>query len=166
MASRLPRILLTVLKGVFCGALVGFLIGGYVVVQTEEHVVQATDFSHVVFYQEAQSRFESTVLVAFVVVLAAIGPLIAFGSFGPWVRHSVYGLVACVAAVAVLGLLGAIITNQQPFNMYVGAKSTWIGFARTYGLPVAFLVGPVTGVLFGRKLHHRRERLNREHGKG
>jgi hypothetical protein len=106
--------------------------------------------THPVPYEHSQSRYASTVLLAFVVVFAAIGPVIAAASFGPWIRHAVYGLVGGVGLVVVVALIGAAITNQQPFNMNKVSHSTWTDIARIYAVPVMLIIGPVSGILIGR----------------
>lgn len=152
MDSRLPRV---VLGGILGGALVGFLIGAYVVILTEDHVIQREDFAVALRYEQSQSRYVSTVLLAFVVTFAGIGPFVASASFGGWIRHAVFGLVSTIGAVVCVTLIAAAITNQQPINMMKGSRSTYIDIARTYGVPVAIILGPVAGILMGRFIGRR-----------
>ncbi len=161
MNTRVPRI---VIEGIFGGALVGFLIGAYVVVLTRGHVIQRADFVYPLAFEQAQSRYLFTMLFVFVAVFAAVGPVIAAASFGPWIRHAVYGLAGGVTLAVVVALLAASIMDQQPFNMYKGSKSTCIDIARVYAVPVAIIIGPITGILFGTLRRCRAESIHHKHG--
>lgn len=152
MDSRLPR---AVFSGTFGGALVGFLIGAYVVVLSKDHVLHREDFSVALRYEQSQSRYVSTVLLAFVATFAAIGPFVAFASFGAWIRHAVYGLVSTIGTVVCVTLMAAAITGQQPINMMKGSPSTYIDVARLYAIPVAIIVGPIAGILVGNFIGRR-----------
>ena len=99
MNPSLPRV---IISGIVGGALVGLLIGAYVVVLTEDHVIRRADYAHPLSYEQAQSRFSSTLLLAFVVIFAAIGPVLASASFGTWIRHAIYGMVAAIGTVVVV----------------------------------------------------------------
>ncbi len=147
MDSRLPR---TVFSGILGGALVGFLIGAYVVVLTKDHVLHVDDFSIARRYEQSQSRYVSTVLSAFIATFAAIGPFVASASFGGWIRHAVYGLVSTIGTVVCVTLIAAAITGQQPINMMKGSPSSYIDVARVYAIPVAIIVGPIAGILVGK----------------
>ena len=149
MHSRLSRV---VIGGILGGGLVGFLIGAYVVILTADHVIRPDYFANALSYEQSKARFASTVLLAFVVVFAAIGPVVASASFGGWIRHAVYGLVSAVAIVVGVTLIAAAVTNQQPINMTKGARRTYIDVARTYAIPMALIIGPVAGILTGRFL--------------
>jgi predicted small integral membrane protein len=131
MNSRMPRV---VLSGILGGTLVGFLIGMYVVVLTESHVIRRDDYAAALFHEQAQLRYVSTVLQAFVVVFAAIGPVVASASFGGWIRHAIYGLVSAIALVVCVTLVAAALTGQQPINMMRESPSTYINFARIYAM--------------------------------
>src|SRR5688572_21959709 len=98
---NVPRVLF---NGILGGALVGLLIGFYVVLLTTGHVVRRVDFNLAIEFEEAKTRFSWTVLLAFVVVFSFIGPLIASASFGPWVRHAVYGLVVSIGLIVGVAL--------------------------------------------------------------
>ena len=150
--SRVPQI---VLGGIIGGALVGFLIGAYVVVLTENHVIRRADFAHAVPYEQSQSRYVSTVLFAFAVVFAAIGPFVASASFGGWIRYAVYGLVCSIGMVVCVALIAAAFAGEQPFSMTKGSPSTYLDIARNYAIPIAIAIGPVAGILFGRLYHPR-----------
>ena len=152
MNSRMPRV---VLSGILGGALVGFLIGMYVAVLTESQVIRRDDYAVDLLYEQAKLRYVSTVLLAFVVVFAAIGPVVASATFGGWIRHAVYGLVSAIAIVVCLTLVAAAITGQQPINMMKGSPSTYIDFARIYAVPIAMLFGPIAGIVIGRFLGRR-----------
>lgn len=149
------RVIWILSRGIIGGVLVGFLIGAYVVMLTEHHVIQRDDYVYPIRFEQAESRYGTTVLFAFVVVFAAIGPFVAAASFGPWIRHAVYGLTCGIAVVAGVALVSAIVTDQQPFNMQKGSKSTCIDIARIYTLPVAIVVGPAVGILTGALLCRR-----------
>lgn len=152
MDSRLPR---AVLSGILGGALVGFLIGAYVVVLTKDHVLHRYDFSIALHYEQSQSRYVSTVLLAFVATFAAIGPFVASASFGGWIRHAVYGLVSSIGTVVCVTLIAAAITGQQPINMMKGSPITYIDVERVYAIPVAIIVGPIAGILVGNFIGRR-----------
>ncbi len=155
MDFRLPRV---VLSGILGGALVGFLVGAYVVVLSQGHVIRRDDFADALAYEQTQWRFISTVVAAFVVVFAAIGPVVASASFGVWIRHAVYGMVSAVGVVVGVTLIAAAITGQQPLNMTKGSPSTYIDIARAYAVPVAIITGPIAGILIGRFLGYRKIR--------
>jgi len=138
-----------VFKGIVGGALVGAVIGAYAVVLTEDHVVQPDGFARPLFFEQDQARYASTVLVAFIGVFTAIGPFIVAASFGPWIRHAVYGLVGSVGLVVVVALIAAAIMNQQPFNMNKVSHSTCIDIARIYAVPIAIIIGPAVGIQAG-----------------
>jgi hypothetical protein len=144
MKAHLPQILT---RGLIGGALVGLLIGAYVIVLSKDHVIRHEDFSHPLVYEQAESRFISTVILAFTIVFAGIGPFIAAASFGPWIRHAIYGLTGSVFVVVAVTLLAAGINKEQPFNSNKVAKSTCIDLARIYFLPAALVAGPVVGLL-------------------
>ncbi len=146
--NRLPRILAS---GILGGVLVGFLIGVYVVVLTADHVIRRDDFLHPLQFEQSESRYGRTVLLAFMIVFASIGPFIAAASFGSWIRHAVYGLVGGVGLVVVVTLIAAAISNQQPFNTYKGSQSTCIDiegvrqvglFPEPYEKPTVMLATP------------------------
>ncbi len=147
MNSRLPRV---TIGGALGGVLVGFLIGAYVVVLTKDHVIQLDDFVDASRYEQSQSRYVYTVVLAFISTFAVIGPFVVAASFGDWIRHAVYGLVSTIGAVICVTLIAAAISNQQPINMKKSAPSTYIDVARTYAVPVAIIVGPVAGILVGK----------------
>jgi uncharacterized sodium:solute symporter family permease YidK len=146
------QVLRTVLKGIIGGACFGFLIGAYIVVLSKAYVIRSNDFTYPMAYEETEERYASTLVLFFVTVFAVIGPYIAAASYGPWLRHGVYGLVCSVAAVVVTTLIAASIADQQPFNMHKTATSEWIDLARVYLLPGALVAGPVIGMWVGRFL--------------
>lgn len=143
----LPQILA---KGILGGALVGFLISAYVVEVSREYVFQQEDFAHALAFEQTEQRYASTVVLALVLVFAGIGPFVAAATFGPWLRHAVYGFVGSFFVVVGMVVVAAALTNQQPFNMHKGSGSTWINIGRLYGVPAALLVGPVVGLLIGK----------------
>lgn len=149
MNSRSPRV---VIGGILGGGLVGFLIGAYVVVLTHDYVIRSDDYAHPLQYEQSQTRFASTVLLAFIIVFASIGPIIAFASFGTWIRHAVYGMVSAIGMVVIVALIAAAITNQQPFNTMKGSQRTCIDIACTYAVPAAIILGPGAGILAARFL--------------
>lgn len=149
------RLLRTIFSGILGGVLVGFLIGAYVVVLTKDHVLHSDDFSVPLSFEQSQSRYISTVLLAFVATFAAIGPFVSFASFGSWIRHAMYGLVLTILAVVCVTLFGAAVTDQQPFNTFKGSPSTFIDAARNYAIPLAIIVGPITGILVGKFIGRR-----------
>ncbi len=159
MNARLPRI---VIVGILGGVLVGFLIGAYIVILSEDHVIRRDDYAHPLLYEQSQLRYASTVMLAFVIVFAAIGPVIAAASFGPWIRHAVYGLVGGIGLVVAIALIGAAITNQQPFNVHKRSLHTWIDVARIYAIPASLILGPVFGILVGR-VRYRRSDVGASH---
>lgn len=146
----------TLISGVVGGAMVGFLIGVYVLNLTADYVVQHGDFADPRAFEVAQARFIRTTLAAFVAAFAIVGPYVAAASFGPWIRHAVLGLVGGIAAVVVAALVTALVANEQPFNRRKGAESISIDIARLYGVPAAIGVGPVIGILVGRRRNRAR----------
>ena len=140
------------MKGIIGGVLVGLFIGSYVTVLSKDHVIKRDDFSHPIAYEQAESRYISTVILAFTSVFAAIGPFVAAASIGPWISHAIYDLTGCVIVVVAATLLAAGIRNEEPFNSNKVAKSTCIDLARNYFLPAALVTGPVFGLLIGRSI--------------
>ncbi len=163
MATTNVSLLQILMKGILGGALAGLLTGAYVVILSTEYVIQRDDFIYPLAFENAEQRYALTVLTAFVVIFAAIGPLVAAASFGPWIRHAVYGLTASVTLVVAVTLFAAWATNEQPFNMHKGSSSWWIDIARVYILPAALVAGPVLGLLTGGVLRRHGTNL-REHG--
>ncbi len=119
---------------------------------TGAYVLRPDDFDAPLRYQQTHSRYKATLLMTFVVVFSLLGPVIASASFGAWLRHAVYGLTTSVAIVVAVALLGAALADQQPFNMHKEAASTSIDLARTRGVPAAIVLGPIAGILIGRRL--------------
>ena len=158
----LTRIALTVIKGVLGGAAVGLLIGAYAMGLTAGQVLRRDEFSAAILFEEAELRYAKAVILSFVVTFAAIGPYVAAANFGPWIRHAAYGLAASVGLVVGIALLAAAMTNQQPFNRYIGSKSTCIDIARDNGLPLALLLGPPAGILIGirKRRYHAEQPAN------
>ena len=148
MKEGLARI---IVSGIIGGSVIGLLVGAYVVVLTEDYVVQRDDFVRAIQFEQSQARYQIVVINAFVVVCGTLGPFIAAASFGRWIRHAVYGLVAGVGAVVAVTLVVAAIANQQPFNNAKGAQSTCIDFARNFVVPLALVAGPLAGILLGKR---------------
>lgn len=148
----MARIFLIVVKGILVGGLIGFLSGAYVALLTKGYVLRREDYLSSILYEQTKSRFIFSMLLTFVIVFAAIGPVVAAASFGPWLRHAVFGLVGGIGTVVFCALACAAIANQQPFNMRKGSSSTYIGRARVYAIPMAFIVGPIVGIWLGRML--------------
>jgi len=78
-----------VVSGIIGGLLLGALIGACVVIQTADGVVRRGDF----LCEQTAARYSKTVSLAFAIALGAIGP---------WIRPTVYGLVAAVAVLCLL----------------------------------------------------------------
>lgn len=156
MKSLLPQ---TIIRGLVGGILVGFVIGSYILGLTSYYVIQSADFVHEVAREHADSRYATVILVSFMAVFATIGPYFSAGSYGPWLRHATYGLVGAVMLVTIIGLIGAAMTNEQPFYSNKLSNREWIDGARFYGIPVAVLIGPVTGMLIGQRISRRSEPL-------
>ncbi|HUE74833.1 MAG TPA: hypothetical protein VMP01_28455 [Pirellulaceae bacterium] len=140
----------TLFSGVVGGAMIGLLIGVYVLDLTVDYVVQHDDFAHPVAFEEAQARYSRTIVTAFVLAFSVVGPYVAAASFGPWIRHAVLGLVGSIVTVVIVALIAALLTNEQPFNRSKGSESTSIDIARMYGIPAAIVMGPVIAMLVGR----------------
>ena len=145
---QLPRMLLAGLSG---GSLVGLLVGAYLASVSVDYVIRRDDYSHPLIYEQAQRRYVATVALLFLAVFALVGPVFAAASYGPWLRHMVYGFLGGIVTVVALALFCAALTNQQPFNAYKGSHSTCIDIARIYGISVATVIGSVIGILVGRR---------------
>ncbi len=143
------RILGIVITGLLGGALVGTLIGIYSVTITVDHVIRRDDFATSLAFEQSQSRYMWTVIVAFFATFTAIGPVIAGFSFGKWARHSVGGFLGVFMTLTFLSLTCALVTNQQPFNHRKGAQSTCIDFSRIYAGPISLIIGPALGIAIG-----------------
>lgn len=155
MSAKLVR---TVLAGLLGGAAIGLVAGGYAIVLTEIIVLHRDDFATPLAFEQTQNRFRLVLLAAFSVVFAVSGPYIAAGSYGPWLRDAIYGAVCGAMLVVGLTLFFAFVTNEQPFNQFVGSESRWIDRGRLYGVPAALLLGPLFGTIAGRRF--RKSTLN------
>lgn len=141
----------TTLKGVISGAFIGLFLGVYISNLTIGYVIQSTDYVNRTMFEMAESRFSSILILSFVTILTLIGPYVASTTFGPWPRHALYGLLGGVVLVVGIALLGAFIQGERPFyGSKLLAEQTWIDAARGYGIPAAFVVGPIVGILIGR----------------
>lgn len=143
------ELLKTVVKGLVGGALAGFVVAIYVTAVAGEYVIHHDDYSHPVFYQDAQSRFVHTIFLSFTLAFAAIGPVIAAGSYGRWLRHATFGLVCGVALATGIVMIGSAIAHQQPFYSAKGTRADWTEFGLFYAIPCALIFGPVLGILIG-----------------
>jgi hypothetical protein len=143
-------LLFTILRGVVVGFLTGLLLGVYVCILSGSHVIRRSDYAFPILYEEAQSRYVSVILTSFSLVLAAVGPVVTAASFGPWIRHAVYGLVGGISLVLIVALVCAACLNQLPFNRSYLAYSTSIDLARMYFVPIAVVVGPICDIIVGR----------------
>ncbi|QDT97558.1 hypothetical protein [Gimesia aquarii] len=147
----------TILKGVCVGAFSGLLLGFYICVLTSQNVIQRADYTHPILYENADGRYNTAVILSFVLVFSVVGPFVASASYGRWMRHAIYGLVGCLAIVVAVALIGAAINNEQPFNMLKVAERSFIDAARVYGIPASFVIGPFAGIMIGRYRNKRRE---------
>lgn len=139
-----------VVKGICVGAVAGLLLGKYICVLTSNYVIQRTDYLHPLYYENAEGRYNSMVILSFVLVFSVVGPFVASASFGRWMRHAVYGLMCCIALVVGVALMGAAYLNEQPFHDSYMDGATCIDTARLYGIPASFVIGPLVGILIGR----------------
>jgi MFS family permease len=151
------KILKSTVSGVIGGLLVGALVGAYFVVQTSETVIQRDDYKTSVLYEQAETRYKKTILAAFSISFAMVGAFVANATFGSWLSPAIYGMLGSVAVVVAVTIVVAALTNQQPINMQKGSSRACIDVARSCGLPVAVVFGPILGVLVGtwRSNRHR-----------
>lgn len=151
MKSNLLQI---IAKGLIGGAFTGYVIGAYFVLFSKKYVFRADDFRHIIFQEEAEFRFTTAVLLAFVTAFALIGPYVAAGSYGPWVRHAIYGIVGSfgfvVVGALIAGLVNQVINGEQPFGRFSSSADLWHGIARYFGIPLALIVGPWIGIGIGK----------------
>tara|TARA_R110002111_G_scaffold262504_1_gene338849 strand:- start:1052 stop:1480 length:429 start_codon:yes stop_codon:yes gene_type:complete len=141
------------------------LLGMYLCVLTIDYVIQRSDYAQPLLFEQAQIRYSSAVILSLMIVFSLVGPFIAAASFGPWLRHAVYGLVGCIALVVGVALVGAGIKNEQPFNKLKSdgnGKTDCIDAARLYGIPVSFVIGPIAGILIGRQWIKQAETENQQ----
>lgn len=139
-----------ILKGMVGGAFAGLILGFYVTVLTRNYVIQQSHYQTVIFFEEGRVRYMQVVMLSIIGILSLIGPFIAAADYGPWLRHAVYGLVGCISLVVGAALLGTIIRKEHFVYHSKMAEMTCIDAARLYGLPTAFVLGPIAGVLIGR----------------
>ncbi len=139
------------LKGILAGAYIGYVLGYYICDLTSGYVIQNIDYTHSFYFEKAQERFRSMMVLSFVVVFAFIGPFVAAATFGRWMRHAVYGFVTCLVLVVICALVGAAKMNENPFHdrKRGNSKHTCIDAARYYGIPASLLVGPIAGIIIG-----------------
>ncbi len=144
------RVLVMIGKGVLGGAILGFLVTNYVLHLTNGYVVQRDDFAYPLAYEQAQQRYATTLLLAFVIVFAGAGPLLVAASFSPWMKHAVYGLVCGVGLTVFVALFAATIAGERPFRPDKVGKQTCMDFAHHCGIPIAMVAGPLIGVWAGK----------------
>lgn len=154
----------TILKGVLGGVFTGFILGFYLTVLTRDYVIEPGHFQTEVLFEQGQVRFTQVVMLGCMGILALVGPFIVAAEFGPWLRHAVYGLVACLALVVGGALLGSRLMNEPLVYDSKMADRTCIDAARLYGIPTAFVLGPIVGMLIGgaREKWYRQEPGNIE----
>ena len=129
----------TILKGVLGGVFTGFILGFYLTVLTRDYVIEPGHFQTDVLFEQGQVRFTQVVMLGCMGILALVGPFIVAAEFGPWLRHAVYGLVGCLALV---------VNEPLVYNSKM-ADTTCIDAARLYGIPAAFVLGPIVGIMIG-----------------
>lgn len=143
-------VLRRVISGVFCGSLIGAVIGVYVFMLTADSVILRDDFDHVVSWEQAADRFRWTLLISFSIVFALVGPFVANARFGTWLRPAVYGLVVSMAILCTATLIASAFTKQQPVYMHKGAGRDYADAALRIGVPLSFVFGPVIGAFAAR----------------
>lgn len=140
-----------IVKGVIGGAFAGLFVGVVLANLTVGYVIQRTDYVHATLFEMAERRYCNVVLLSVILLFVLIGPFFAAVSFGPWLRHAMYGLLGGVALVVGIALLGAWVQGERPFyGNKVSSEENRIAAARGYGIPAAFVIGPLAGVLIGR----------------
>ena len=146
-------ILHVLIKGILAGAFVGLVAGVYASHLTLQNVIKKEDYSHPLYYERAQERYTTAMRRSFLVAFAFCGPFVAAASFGEWIRHAVYGVIGCLGFVVTFSLLISI-ANFAFGDVSVIASikfpSPPVRFAQQYGVPAAFLLGPIVGIVFGR----------------
>lgn len=112
---------------------------------------RADDFRHVIFKRKPSSVTLLAVVSAFVAAFAMIGPYVAAGSYGPWIRHAIYGLVGCVGIVVGLavfaGFFYELLYGQRPFRSSQ-SFDMWYGMAHHIGICL-IVIGPWIGIGIG-----------------
>ena len=144
------------LSGVIGGLFLGLLVGGYVVVQTHETVIQRDAYKTSLLWEQAETTYVKTTVTAFAITFAFVGALISNATFGSWLRPAVYGILYSFVALIVFTILAAAVTGQQPVNMQKGSSRTIIDVARSYGVFVSIVVGSIAGILGNRWRQARR----------
>lgn len=148
----------TILKGVLGGVFTGFILGFYLTVLTRDYVIEPGHFQTDVLFEQGQVRFTQVVMLGCMGILALVGPFIVAAEFGPWMRHAVYGLVGCLTLVVGGALLGSRLRNEPLVYNSKMADTTCIDMARLYGIPAAFVLGPLVGIMIGRYCEKRHTR--------
>ena len=138
------------ISGIVGGVLLGMLVGGYVVVQTRETVIQRDAYKTSLLHEQAELRYIKSTITAFAITFAVVGAGVGNATFGSWLSPAIYGVLGTFVALIILTLVAAAFTDQQPFNMQKGSSRTIIDFVRTYGVPVSVVVGPFAGILYSR----------------
>ena len=146
------------LCGVIGGLFLGSLVGAYIVVQTHETVIQRDAYKTSLLWEQAESTYVKTTVTAFAITFAFVGAFVSNATFGPWLRPAVYGVLYSFIALVVFTVLAAAVTGQQPVNMQKGSSRTIIDVARSYGVFVSIVVGPIAGILWSRWRQMRRSR--------
>ena len=138
-----------VFKGVLVGACVGLVIGVYASQLTLRRVIKKEDYSHPIHYENAQMRYTSAMRGVFVFICGFCGPFIAAASFGEWIRSAVYGTIGCLALfvcfIIVVSLVNSAVSGV-PVLASLKFPSPAVRMAQHYGVPAAFLLGPIIGV--------------------
>lgn len=136
------------ISGIVVGLLLGTLVGGYVVVQAHETVIDRDAYKTSLLYEQAELRYVKSTVTAFAMTFALIGAWVGNATFGSWLSPAVYGVLGTFVALIVLTLVTAAVTGQQPVNMQKGSSRTIIDLARTYGVSISIVAGPVAGLLY------------------
>lgn len=146
----LTSIFKSTISGIVGGLLLGVLVGGYVVVQAHDTVIDRDAYKTSLLYEQAELRYVKFTVTAFAITFALIGAWVGNATFGTWLSPAVYGVLGTFVVFIVLTLATATVTGQQPVNMQKGSSRTIIDLARTYGVPISVVAGPVAGILYNR----------------
>jgi hypothetical protein len=146
----LTSVIKSTISGIIGGLLLGVLVGGYVVVQTRDTVIDRDAYKTSLLYEQAEVQYVKTTVSSFAIVFAFVGAWVDNATFGSWLSPAVYGVSGTFAVLVVLTVLAAAVTGQQPVNMHKGATRSIIDCARTYGVPMSVAVGPFAGILYSR----------------
>ncbi|CAN0478626.1 unnamed protein product, partial [Hapterophycus canaliculatus] len=112
----LTPIVKSTISGIVGGLLLGTVVGGYVVVQAHETVIDRDAYKTSLLYEQAEMRYVKSTVTAFAITFALVGAWVGNATFGSWLSPAVYGVLGTFVALIVLTLMTAAVTGVSTIN--------------------------------------------------